>query len=1017
MATVTKTFSFLSNSESFVATSGPSSTLAWDGTTGNPAGALKSTIAGRSKSDTNYWEWTGTWEALGVPTGSIVTAIRVNAGYTRCSAYTTGASSTIGPYALYDNTPTLQATLWTGRTVTSASVSWTAIAAQADQSVPSGIQASSSTIRLRLSDTLATGASNSATVTTYDDEVSFVITYSTPIASSTSFTAKITGQNIDNQTLDAFVTGASIPALGQVSWAEIQIPRLGTDTSQSYDTRLTGRLTSNQAWDVRLTAQNTAITVNDARITGQASNNITYDIRETSQATNSIAYDVRQTGQSSGNRSNDARIISPTPSSVSYDTRLTGQNSTNLAQDARLTAFVGSSIAYDSRLTGRQTSSQAWDARTFGALASSQTYDIRLISGNPISVANEARLTGQASSAYSQDARILSPASTQVAYDIRITGLTSGVANANDVRLIAQTTGSDTQDARLTGQTSAAITYSALATGQASSNVAYDSRTIGQASSVQSYDARTTGKVSAGVAQAYDARLTGQTSTILSQDARITASQASVQSYDAHLTAQTSSAQAYDARITGNITGGTSQEYTAKITAQTSSAISYSALLTGQNINNVSFAAWISGQTAIAQTNDARVTAQQSGVATYDVRLMSGVVLTSTLDARITSASGVSLSTDVRLSATFGTQQFARPTSDVSVGTWTSVPGGTLASTLDETIASDTDYIISSTGPLTPDVAEVLLSPISDPLIYDQHNISYRYRTGTVGGMPIQLTVRLMQGATEIASWVHPGIQSTTVVNATQYLTITQAQSITDYTNLRLRFEAYQISTPFVVAAFSGERGSGSKSTSSTQVIAPISNATAGNTLVLVIANQSSSAAVVTSVTDSRGNTWTIDAVNSATGAPGISICSTRQNQAALRTSDTITVTMSGSTTVSYWLEEFVGQFTKDVTGNNSGSAGTTLTTSGTTTTATEFVVSTFTAQKNGAATSWSWTTDPASSSFPTGSLPTSNSVNTTNAQYQILSSAGAISISDTVSSNANAGWKATLVAYKVVGS
>jgi hypothetical protein len=203
VATVTKLFAFAASAEGFVATQGANSTLTWDSTTGNPAGALKARITGRSKSNANWWAYTGTWESLGVPVGATVTAIRVSAAYTRCTEYTTGASSTIGPYELRDNGGVLQATLWTGRTVTAVDAAWVAVPAQTDQAVPSGLQASGSTVQIRLADTLATGASSSAAVSSYDDQVSLVITYT---ASAVTGTASLSG--------DGTLTAQAAPTIG-----------------------------------------------------------------------------------------------------------------------------------------------------------------------------------------------------------------------------------------------------------------------------------------------------------------------------------------------------------------------------------------------------------------------------------------------------------------------------------------------------------------------------------------------------------------------------------------------------------------------------------------------------------------------------------------------------------------------------------------------------------------------------------------------------------------------------------
>ncbi len=77
---------------------------------------------------------------------------------------------------------------------------------------------------------------------------------------------------------------------------------------------------------------------------------------------------------------------------------------------------------------------------------------------------------------------------------------------------------------------------------------------------------------------------------------------------------------------------------------------------------------------------------------------------------------------------------------------------------------------------------------MSDPLVSQGHTISYRYKKNAPGGDQIDLTVRLVQGTTVIASWTHTNIDALTQV--TQILTGAQADSITDYTDLRLRFEA-----------------------------------------------------------------------------------------------------------------------------------------------------------------------------------------------------------------------------------
>lgn len=179
MATVTKTFAFAADAEGFVGTAGASTVTSYDAATGNPAGALSTRTTTRNVAATSYWEWSGTWEDIGVPVGSTVTAVRVDAGYTRCTEFTKATSAGLGPYELRDSAGTLIGTLWAGRTATASDAGWVAIAAQSDLAVPTAQGPSGTTIRLRLADALTTSNATGTghAITTYDDQVALVITY------------------------------------------------------------------------------------------------------------------------------------------------------------------------------------------------------------------------------------------------------------------------------------------------------------------------------------------------------------------------------------------------------------------------------------------------------------------------------------------------------------------------------------------------------------------------------------------------------------------------------------------------------------------------------------------------------------------------------------------------------------------------------------------------------------------------------------------------------------------------
>ncbi len=144
------------------------------------------------------------------------------------------------------------------------------------------------------------------------------------------------------------------------------------------------------------------------------------------------------------------------------------------------------------------------------------------------------------------------------------------------------------------------------------------------------------------------------------------------------------------------------------------------------------------------------------------------------------------------------TVQFARPFADITLGTWLPELAGSpsfagspteLWPMIDETAADDTDFIHSAEVP-SDDTCEVQLESLGDPASSSGHIVRYRY-SKPFGGGQVDLTVKLMEGATERASWSHTDI-STTWATAEQTLSGAQADSISDYANLRLRFIADQ---------------------------------------------------------------------------------------------------------------------------------------------------------------------------------------------------------------------------------
>lgn len=140
-----------------------------------------------------------------------------------------------------------------------------------------------------------------------------------------------------------------------------------------------------------------------------------------------------------------------------------------------------------------------------------------------------------------------------------------------------------------------------------------------------------------------------------------------------------------------------------------------------------------------------------------------------------------------------GSTQYARPDEDVSKENWDDAAGGDndniLYDEIDESIQNNSDY--SSSGSLsfldTTETWEAGLSSVIDPQTSSNHIVKYVYRKNTSGGNVIDLTVRLMQGGTTIATWTHSGISETFTL-ASQTLSGAQTDSITNYSDLRLRF-------------------------------------------------------------------------------------------------------------------------------------------------------------------------------------------------------------------------------------
>lgn len=206
--------------------------------------------------------------------------------------------------------------------------------------------------------------------------------------------------------------------------------------------------------------------------------------------------------------------------------------------------------------------------------------------------------------------------------------------------------------------------------------------------------------------------------------------------------------------------------------------------------------------------------------------------------------------------------------------------------------------------------------------------------------------------------------------------------------------------------------------TLTTSVSLPIlTGATAGNTVFLFFStNDTADAQGNYTITDSKGNTWTIDAFITNAGGVTVWIASTHQNAGALTNTDHITVAAAnGFDVANYWIEEFNGLLTasspvdKKATNTGSAASGPTGTTA-VTTQVNEVALAFCGVKANGALTK-----DAAYTAFATGSQGLTDPGGITNKvsgfpTYKILAATGTQSATYTFTS---ANFAACIVTYK----
>lgn len=147
-----------------------------------------------------------------------------------------------------------------------------------------------------------------------------------------------------------------------------------------------------------------------------------------------------------------------------------------------------------------------------------------------------------------------------------------------------------------------------------------------------------------------------------------------------------------------------------------------------------------------------------------------------------------------------GDMEVVRPDSDVTDGAFTKSTGGNvnMYQMIDEATADDSDYITTADGVDTS--SEFGLGNLTNtPMAGDSVVVRYRYGFADTGGSSniILLSVSLYQGSTQIAGTLYStGFAPSVLLFADGAFTLTDTQigTVTDWTDLRVRFSVTNVS-------------------------------------------------------------------------------------------------------------------------------------------------------------------------------------------------------------------------------
>jgi hypothetical protein len=129
--------------------------------------------------------------------------------------------------------------------------------------------------------------------------------------------------------------------------------------------------------------------------------------------------------------------------------------------------------------------------------------------------------------------------------------------------------------------------------------------------------------------------------------------------------------------------------------------------------------------------------------------------------------------------------QFARPSADTTVGSWTANGGpSNLYECLDEVTASDTDYI---DGGSSSTENRIELATVTDPVSSAGHVLRVRWQAYGSGG-PERISLDLYEGTTLIVAAFDNYAPGRAWADDSYTLSAGEANSISDYSDLNVRF-------------------------------------------------------------------------------------------------------------------------------------------------------------------------------------------------------------------------------------